>query len=95
MLFVRIDNPIDGKTLGKEDFKDHYNYLKTISLNRTFLGGGFVDAIGGMIIFEASTRKEAEEIASNDPIIKRVYYKYSLHEWEILLKGKTDFTLKD
>lgn len=86
--FVRVDYKIDCNEVGKTDFDDHIEYLQKVSTERFFLGGGFSNAPGGMILFQAKDIKEATRIASDDPLIKRNLYSYELFEWDIVLASK-------
>ena len=84
-LFVRIDYRIERNIFGPSDFQDHINYLENIASERKFMGGGFENKPGGMIVFAAKDLKEATEIADNDPLIKRELYRYELFEWELVI----------
>lgn len=84
-LFVRTDYKVQGAKVGAGDFNDHIKYLKGIAANRYFVGGGFLNRDGGMIIFKAKDLEEAKEISDNDPIIKRGFYSYELNEWELVI----------
>lgn len=84
-LFVRIDSRISEREFGKTDFRDHIEYLEGIAKERYFLGGGFENRLGGMIIYEAINLEEAKKVADNDPLIKRNLYTYELYEWSLVL----------
>lgn len=84
-LFVRIDSKIGGSKVLKCDFQDHIEYLEKIAIDRRFLGGGFENRLGGMIVFEANNLEEAKRIADDDPLIKRRIYSYKIYEWNIVL----------
>lgn len=84
-LFVRIDYLVEGKDLSSDDFDKHIKYLSNISDERYFLGGGFSNKNGGMIIFKAENMDEAKKIADNDPVIKARVYTYELNEWDLVL----------
>lgn len=87
-IYVRIDYRIEGTELGETDFDDHIEYLRNIATERTFVGGGFNNEKGGMILFRANSLSEAIVIANNDPIIKRGHYNYKIYEWEPILLSK-------
>jgi len=90
-LFVRIDYRNKDKEFGSNDFEEHIDYLKKVAKERYFIGGGFENEKGGMIIFKANDIKKAKEIAENDPIIKRGLYTYKIYEWNLaLLSEKTE-----
>lgn len=85
ILFVRIDHRIEGNEFGPTDFDDHIKYLKRVASERYFVGGGFSNTVGGMIVFKAKNLAEAKEVAENDPLIKRNLYTYELFEWDLVI----------
>lgn len=84
-LFVRIDHKNDRVEITEKDFQDHVKYLNGVASGRYFVGGGFANARGGMIIFEAKDLEEAKMIAEKDPIIARGLYKADVYEWDLLI----------
>lgn len=86
-LYVRIDEKIRNKPLSNEEFEQHIKYLKNISEERYFMGGGFKKESGGMILFSAKNMDEAHSIAENDPIILNGAYRYDLKEWEVKFRS--------
>lgn len=84
-LFVRIDYRIEGTQLAPHDFDDHIKYLSNIASERYFIGGGFSNKSGGMILFKAENLDKAKKVAENDPLIKRGLYTYELNEWDLVL----------
>lgn len=84
-LFARIDYKVEGTKSSSEDFNDHIKYLSKVASKRYFIGGGFSNTPGGMIIFQAKDLKEAKEVAGNDPLIKRHLYRCELFEWDLVI----------
>lgn len=84
-LFVRIDYRLEGNDFSSRDFNDHIEYLTEISIGRKFIGGGFANSKGGMIIFEAKDIDEAKEICDNDPLIIKNLYGYELRQWDLVI----------
>lgn len=84
-LFVRIDYKNNELETTSQDFQDHVEYLKGVAAERYFVGGGFNNATGGMIIFEAKDLEDAKLIAQKDPIIERNLYTTEVYEWELLI----------
>ncbi len=84
-FFVRVDSKIEGSKLSLKDFDDHIEYLSRIASERDFIGGGFSNVPGGMIVFKARDLIEAKEIADNDPLMKRNLYRYEFFEWDIFI----------
>lgn len=89
-LFVRIDHRIEGNKFGKTDFDDHIKYLEGVASERYFVGGGFANQPGGMIIFKAKDLVEAKKIADHDPLIEKNLYTYELHEWDLVIISESD-----
>lgn len=85
--FVRIDKKLSDSEEYREIYSSHFEYLKNISAERFFLGGGFNNISGGMIIFTAKDMREAEAIAAGDPLFESGAYEYELFEWEIILSS--------
>jgi len=84
-LYVRIDHRVEGTEFGPTDFDDHVAYLSNVAKERYFVGGGFANTKGGMIIYSAKDMDEARSIADNDPIIQKNLYRYEMMEWEPLI----------
>lgn len=84
-LYVRMDRKVEGKKMPEETFNAHLIYLKDVAKERCFLGGGFKEEPGGMIIFVARTKEEAKSIVEGDPIIAEGFYTYELHLWELAI----------
>lgn len=84
-LFARIDYKVEGKRSDSDDFNDHIKYLSEVASERYFIGGGFSNVSGGMIIFQAENLIEAQEIADKDPLIERNLYRYELFEWDLVI----------
>lgn len=92
-LFVRIDTKVEGMTLTELEFDAHLSYLKDISKEAYFMGGGFVNETAGMIIFSAIDKIDANEISKEDPLIKSGAYTYELKEWNIVIKSKKNYII--
>jgi uncharacterized protein YciI len=84
-LYIRTDFKVEGKEITKKDFNDHIAYLEEIASKRLFMGGGYVNAPGGMIIYHAENLEEAKIVAEGDPIISRGLFTYELKEWSLVL----------
>jgi len=84
-LYVRVDYRIKDKDFTDRDFQDHLAYVQNIARERYFIGGGFSNTDGGMILLEADNLEEAQKIFMNDPIIERGIYRFELFEWDIVV----------
>lgn len=70
-------------------------YLQNIAKERYLIAGliGNMEmecADGAMILFEAKDFEEAQEIANNDPIIQRGFYRCEVHQWNVMFLSKSD-----
>jgi YCII-related domain. len=84
-LFVRVDLRSGSDKMTEQDFNDHLAYVESVAAQRYLLGGHFTNKDGGMLLFEAKTRKEAEEIAHNDPLIQKGFYSCNLYAWKLVV----------
>ncbi len=89
-LYVRFDYKIGEKHETEEDGQDCMEYLQNLAKDRYLVAGliGNMDMNGidgAMLIYEAKDLKEAQEIAINDPIIKRGFYRCEVHQWNVML----------
>jgi uncharacterized protein YciI len=84
-LYVRIDYRVGDKSLSDQDFRDHLAYVDNVARERFFIGGGFTNTDGGMILFEAEDYEEARKIAQNDPLMERGLYRYELFAWDLVV----------
>ena len=82
-LYVRVDHKAEEKNIAPHDFEDHLTYVRNVAEERYFIGGGFSNIDGGMCLFEAKNLEEAQNIAQNDPIIKKGLYRYEIFEWKL------------
>ena len=84
-LYVRMDYKNSEKALSNKDFQEHLDFVKNIANERYFVGGGFTNSgeVGGMVIFEATNLKEANEIFRKDPIIEKGFYRFEIFEWKV------------
>ena len=82
-LYVRIDYRVEKKDFTQQDIQDHLTYVEHTAKERYFIGGGFSNIDGGMILFEAEKFEEAQKIAQSDPIIEKGFYRYDLFAWDL------------
>lgn len=81
-LYVRIDYRVGERNPTDQDFQDHMSYVEKVAGERYFIGGGFANTDGGMILLEAQNFEEAQNIARNDPLVERGLYRYELFVWD-------------
>ncbi|MDF2870603.1 MAG: hypothetical protein K0R05_2178 [Anaerocolumna sp.] len=70
--------------LNKELIEQHVEHLKKLKKeNRLILCGPFGDYPGGMVVFSAQDKDEADRIAQSDPFISSGCKTYELRTMEI------------
>ena len=87
-LYVRIDYKVENKDMTHQDFQDHLTYVKNVASEQYFVGGGFSNIGGGMILLEAVNLEEAQKVFHNDPIIERGLYRCEIFEWELVVSSE-------
>ncbi|MDH6364149.1 uncharacterized protein YciI [Enterococcus sp. PF1-24] len=89
-LYIRIDYKIEDKQETEQDGQDCMAYLQSIAKERYLMAGllGNMETEhidGAMLLFEAKDLAEAQEIANNDPIIQRGFYRCEVKQLNIML----------
>ena len=85
--FVKIEEGIVDKTTFDRHVPAHKAYVRDlITKGHKARTGYWAELGGGMLLFEASSMEEAEEIVAQDPLIKNGCVQYQLHEWRILVE---------
>lgn len=85
--YIRIDQKLSEQPLIAADFEAHLKYLKGIAKECRFLGGGFENESGGMVVFQATDIQAAREICDKDPIIQSGAYTYTLKAWDVIINS--------
>lgn len=85
ILYIRTDFKVEGAKVTKKDYDDHIEYLTEVAKERYFMGGGYINNPGGMIVFSAKDLEEAKRISNGDPLIERKLYTYEILEWELVI----------
>ena len=86
-LFVKIEEGIVDKTTFDRHVPAHKAYVRDLITKGYKARTGYWAKLGGgMLLFEASSMEEAEEIVAQDPLIKNGCVKYQLHEWRVLVE---------
>jgi len=76
MYILTDEIEVIQKSLGR-----HIKYWKSLDLPY-YKNGPFADKSGGLIIFSAADKKEAEDIVSNDPLLnEKAVADYWIKEW--------------
>jgi uncharacterized protein YciI len=80
--FVKIERGIVDKPIFDQFVSAHKAYVKELSAKgHQATTGYWREHRGGMLLFQAASRIEAEQIVARDPLIANGCVEYELHEW--------------
>jgi len=83
--FVKIEKGIVNKKIFDQYIPAHRSYVRElIAQGHQAKTGYWAELGGGMLIFQANSRDEAERIVSQDPLIQNNCVEYELHEWVLV-----------
>ncbi|MBC8121678.1 MAG: hypothetical protein H7Y22_07570 [Gemmatimonadaceae bacterium] len=81
-LFVKLEYGIVPKSVFDQYVPAHVAYVRNLqSEGRRVESGYWFERGGGMMIFEAASRAEAQIIVENDPLVLNGCVRYELKEW--------------
>ena len=81
--------------------EEHLYWVKAINASGIKISSGYlvdknqVPGGGGLLIFEATSYKEAQEIIKNDPMILNELVTWELQEWIPIHEGISNKTIED
>ncbi len=87
--FICTDKPQEGLELRKQNRREHLEYLKQLG-DKMKLAGPFMnedgtEPRGSLVVVEADSLEQAQEIARNDPYAKAgVFEKVEIRPWKWL-----------
>lgn len=85
--FVKIEKGLVDKTTFDQFVPAHKAYVKAlIQQGYQAKTGYWHERGGGMLLFHAADRQEAEAIVKQDPLIQNGCVAYELHEWCIVVE---------
>ncbi|MGF1521919.1 MAG: YciI family protein [Leptolyngbyaceae cyanobacterium] len=85
--FVKIERGIIEKAAFDKHVPAHTAYVKElIQKGHQARTGYWAERGGGMLLFQAQSKAEAEAIVQADPLIKNGCVDYELHEWCIVVE---------
>jgi uncharacterized protein YciI len=86
-IFVKIEEGKVDKPTFDQYVPAHKAYVQElIARGHKPRSGYWAKKGGGMMIFEADSMAEAEEIVAEDPLIKNGCVNYQLYEWRIVIE---------
>jgi uncharacterized protein YciI len=86
-LFVKIEAGKVDKSIFDQYVPAHKAYVQNlIAQGHKAKTGYWAEARGGMLLFEAASRDEAEAIVALDPLVQHGCVSYQLYEWKIVVE---------
>ncbi|MEQ8537628.1 MAG: YciI family protein [Coleofasciculus sp. D1-CHI-01] len=83
--FVKIEEGIVDKPTFDQYVPAHKAYVQDlIAKGHHAKTGYWAEKGGGMLLFEAISKQEAQAIVEQDPLVANHCVKYQLHEWFII-----------
>jgi len=80
--FVKIEQGVVDKAVFDQYVPAHLAYVKgLIQKGHRAKTGYWRERGGGMLLFQAADRPEAEAIIAQDPLVQNGCINYELHEW--------------
>lgn len=85
--FVKIEKGVVDKPTFDQYVPAHVAYVKAlIAQGHQAKTGYWAEYGGGMLMFWAESRTEAEAIVAADPLVKHHCVHYELHEWCVVVE---------
>jgi uncharacterized protein YciI len=72
----------------------HRQYLTSLrERGRLAVAGPFADDSGGLLVYEAGSREEAEQLVRDDPFQQNgIFVRYQLRPWNVVFFTPSSFT---
>ncbi len=84
--FVKIEKGIVNKEIFGRYVGKHIDYVRDlVESGHQAKTGYWAELGGGMMIFQATSRDEAEFIVQNDPLIQNNCVEFELHQWNLVV----------
>lgn len=85
--FAKIEQGIVEKPVFDQYVPAHKEYVQElITKGHKARTGYWARRGGGMLVFEAASREEAEQIVKADPLVVNGCVKYELYEWCVVVE---------
>ncbi len=89
--FVKIEHGIVDKAIFDQFVPAHKSYIQSLNAKgHQATTGYWRDARGGMLLFQATSWAEAQQLVEQDPLIANRCVEYELHEWVPVVTGISD-----
>jgi uncharacterized protein YciI len=80
--FVKIERGVVDKATFDQFVPAHKAFVKQLNTSgHQATTGYWRNSRGGMLLFQAASQSEAEQIIAQDPLITNGCVEYELHEW--------------
>ncbi|ABB57826.1 YciI family protein [Synechococcus elongatus] len=80
--FVKIERGLVEKAVFDRYVPAHLDYVRQlIAAGHQASSGYWGERGGGMLLFRAESRRQAEQIVAADPLVQAGCVTYELHEW--------------
>lgn len=83
MKYFAVFLKVKDKKVAEAYFDSHIKYVKQLCKDGTIHTIGGLVGEGGLIIFQAETKEDVEDILAKDPFIKYGARSYELYEWKM------------
>jgi uncharacterized protein YciI len=85
--FVKIEEGVVDKPTFDRHVPAHKAYVRElIAKGHKARTGYWAQRGGGMLLFQAASLAEAQEIVAQDPLVKNGCVKYQLFEWRVVVE---------
>lgn len=85
--FVKIEKGIVNKITFDQHVPAHIEYVKQLVTEGYRAKTGYwAEKGGGMLLFQADSLYQAQEIVEKDPLIQHNCVEYELHEWKVIVE---------
>ncbi len=85
--FVKIEEGIVDKPTFDRHVPAHKAYVQDLIAKGHHAKTGYWQRrAGGMLLFEAESMEEAQQIVAEDPLVKQGCVKYDLYQWCIVVE---------
>lgn len=83
--FVKIERGKVEKAVFDRYVSAHLDYVRQLIANGHQASSGYwAERGGGMLLFQADSLAEAEQIVAADPLVEAGCVNYELHEWRVV-----------
>ncbi len=84
--YAKIEQGIVEKPIFDHYVPDHIRYVKHLNeQGHKACTGYWKERGGGMLLFEAASLAEAQQIVAQDPLVRNGCVTYELHEWCVVV----------